>query len=62
LPKWPGEGYIYLSLEEIRQQGYLFRPFCDNFDKARLRMYLAIMGKKGNMPIVKDKTIVLRGG
>jgi hypothetical protein len=32
LPKWPGGGSIYLSLEEIRQQGYLFRPFCDNFD------------------------------
>jgi hypothetical protein len=52
LPKWPGGGSIYLSLEEIRQQGYLFRP----------RMYLKSMGKKGKMPMVKDKTIVLRCG
>jgi hypothetical protein len=62
LPKWPGGGSVYLSLEEIRQQGYLFRPFCDNFDKERLRKYLTVMEKKGKMPMVKDKELVLRGG
>ncbi|KAF2865070.1 hypothetical protein BDV95DRAFT_613032 [Massariosphaeria phaeospora] len=62
LPRWPGGGSIYLSLEEIRQQGYLFRPFCDNFDKERLRKYLTVMEKKGKMPMVKDKALVLRGG
>ncbi|KAF2818998.1 hypothetical protein CC86DRAFT_413377 [Ophiobolus disseminans] len=62
LPKWPGGGSIYLLLEEIRQQGHLFCPFCDNFDKARLRMYLTTMEKKGKMPILKDQAIVLRGG
>ncbi|KAF1937775.1 hypothetical protein EJ02DRAFT_47015 [Clathrospora elynae] len=63
LPKWPGGGSIYLSLEEIRQQGYLFRPFCDNFDRERLRKYLTVIEKKkGKMPMVKDKALVLRGG
>ena len=57
LPKWPGRGSIYLSLEEIGQ----VRPFCHKFDKERLWMYLVIMEKEGKMPIVKDKAIVLRG-
>lgn len=62
LPKWPGGGSTYLSLEEIKEQGYLFLPFCDNFDKERLRKYLTVMEKKGKMPIVKDKALILRGG
>jgi len=62
LPKWPGGGSIYLSLEEIRQQGCLFRPFCVDFDKERLRKYLKVMEKRGKMPMIKDKALILRGG
>jgi hypothetical protein len=51
LPKWPGGGSIYLSLEETRQRGFLFRSFCDNFDKVRLRMYLTIMERRSLCPI-----------
>lgn len=36
LPKWPSGGSVYLSPEEIRQRGYLFRPFYDDFGKERL--------------------------
>jgi DNA polymerase III psi subunit len=61
-PKWPGGGSMYLSLEEIQQQSYPFRPFCDNLDKERLRKYLAVMTEKDKMPTVKNNAIVMRVG
>lgn len=61
LPKWPGGGSVYISLEEIEQYGYLFRPFYD-FDRERLRRYLMAMEEQDKMPNVRDKAVVLRGG
>jgi hypothetical protein len=63
LHKRLGGDSIYLSLEEIRQQDCVYCPFCDKFDWFRLRTCLAVMEKKkkkGNMPMVKDMTIVRR--
>ncbi|KAF2178674.1 hypothetical protein K469DRAFT_695459 [Zopfia rhizophila CBS 207.26] len=61
LPKWPGGGSVYLSLKEIKEYGYLFRPFCTDFNKERLRRYLTVMEEQDKTPNVRDKAVVLRG-
>jgi hypothetical protein len=61
LYKRPGGDSIHLSLEEIRQRVRVHCPFYDKFDRVRLRICLAVMKKmKGNRPMVKDMTLVLR--
>ncbi|KAF1974018.1 hypothetical protein BU23DRAFT_553684 [Bimuria novae-zelandiae CBS 107.79] len=40
LEKWPGGGQSYMTLERIVERGYLFPPFCNQFNKDWLRAYL----------------------
>jgi hypothetical protein len=51
---------ICLWLEQVRQHGYLFRLFCDNFEQERLRNYLAVMENNNMITMLKDKAMVVR--
>ena len=54
LEPWPGGGQNYVTLESIKERGYLFPPFCNDFSKDRLRNYLKQMAEIDGMPRVRE--------
>lgn len=62
LEKWPGGGQNYMTLECIQERGYLFPPFCNQFDKNLLRTYLGKMAEMDGMPKVRETAVTIRGG
>ncbi|KAF1970562.1 hypothetical protein BU23DRAFT_556775 [Bimuria novae-zelandiae CBS 107.79] len=62
LEKWPGGGQSYMTLERIVERGYLFPPFCNQFNKDRLRAYLQKMAEIDGMPRVREMVLTIRSG
>ncbi|KAF1964436.1 hypothetical protein BU23DRAFT_561931 [Bimuria novae-zelandiae CBS 107.79] len=62
LEKWPGGGQSYMTLERIVERGYLFPPFCNQFNKDRLRAYLQKMAEINGMPRVQEMVLTIQSG
>ncbi|KAF1973460.1 hypothetical protein BU23DRAFT_131140 [Bimuria novae-zelandiae CBS 107.79] len=50
LAKWPGGGEMFPTLEQVVANGYLFRPFNDDFDTQRIKRYLQYLRDKNELP------------
>ncbi|KAF1974099.1 hypothetical protein BU23DRAFT_553763 [Bimuria novae-zelandiae CBS 107.79] len=51
-----------MTLERIVERGYLFPPFCNQFNKDRLRAYLQKMAEIDGMPKVREMVLAIRSG
>lgn len=50
LAKWPGGGEMFPTLEQVVVNGYLFRPFNDDFDIHRIKRYLQFLRDNKELP------------
>jgi hypothetical protein len=50
LAKWPGGGEMFPTLEQVVANGYLFRPFNDDFDIDRIKRYLQFLRDNKLLP------------
>lgn len=50
LAKWPSGGEMFPTLEQVVANGYLFRPFNDDFNTHRIKRYLQFLRDKNELP------------
>jgi hypothetical protein len=60
LPAWPGGGTVFVSIDDIKRYGYLFRTFHD-FDKERIKRYLLRLREQDALPRIRSGALVVRG-
>lgn len=59
LPAWPGGGTVFVTVDDIKTRGYLFRAF-HGFDKDRIKRYLMRLRENDALPRIRSSALVVR--